>query len=231
MARVRIEPGGKVLGGIVILGALFFLFFEIKGGTGTHAPHKNPAPVTRAPQVPLTSTSQPQKSLSTASESQQKPVSSAREESAAPRSEGEQLNKRSPAYGESQPSSQAAPEIPARTTAANVPIKIFFDFNRFAINKNVYCIFDKIVEIVRQQGARNLKIVVEGNADSIGPSWYNVVLSKMRAAHVADSLSRRLRIPFNSIELVANGSSKPAATNETRDGRAENRRTEVLLYY
>ena len=231
MARVRIEPGGKVLAGIILLGALLFLFFELNGGTGSQSPSVQPAPVTGIQQVPPTSTNQPQTSLSTGGESQQKAVSPAREKPVAPRHEGTRLNKGLSTYREFQPSAPITHKVQAQTTVANVPIKIFFDFNRFAINKNAYCIFDKIVETVRQQGSKNLKIVVEGNADSIGPSWYNVTLSKMRAARVADSLSTRLRIPLNSIELVANGSNKPVATNETRDGRAENRRTEVVLYY
>jgi len=111
------------------------------------------------------------------------------------------------------------------------PIKIFFDFNRASINKNVYCILDRISEKVRRIGGQNFRIMVEGNADSIGPSWYNLGLSRVRAAHVADSLCSRLGIPLKNIELVANGSTKPAASNETREGRAENRRTEVHIFY
>jgi flagellar motor protein MotB len=53
----------------------------------------------------------------------------------------------------------------------------------------------------------------------------------MRAARVADSLPKCLEIPLNGIEVVANGSTKPFASNRTLDGRAENRRTEVLLYH
>lgn len=110
-------------------------------------------------------------------------------------------------------------------------VRIFFDFNRASINKNVYCIFDRIDEVVSRLGQENFRIVIEGNADSIGPSWYNFNLSKMRAARVADSLSKRLGIAMSNIELVANGSTKPAASNGTREGRAENRRTEVHIYH
>jgi len=100
--------------------------------------------------------------------------------------------------------------LPPSTTQ---PIKIFFDFNRSNINKNVYCIFDKIDGIVSRAGQKNLRVMIEGNADSIGSPSYNVTLSRMRAVRVADSLSRRL------------------ASNETREGRAENRRTEVHIFY
>ena len=118
--------------------------------------------------------------------------------------------------------------IPARVAAR--PARVFFDFDRANINRNVYCIFDRIEEAVRQ-GRPASRIIVEGNADSIGPSWYNIALSRIRAMRVADSLSRRLGIPLKQIELLANGSAKPAASNGTREGRAENRRTEIHIFY
>ncbi len=79
--------------------------------------------------------------------------------------------------------------------------------------------------------SNNHRIVVEGNADSIAPSWYSIHLLRMRAARVADLLSKCLEIPPDGIDVVADGSTKPFASNKTLDGRAENRRTEVLLYH
>ncbi len=124
-----------------------------------------------------------------------------------------------------------AQQYAVKAPAGNSPVRIYFDFNRAAINKNVYCIFDRIEQIVKQSGGNSLRIVVEGNADSIGPSWYNVELSRKRAARVADSLARRLGIPLDRITLVANGSNKPIAPNSTRDGRADNRRTDIVIYH
>ena len=121
-------------------------------------------------------------------------------------------------------------EAEAARLSNSEPIEIYFDFNRANIDKNVYCIFDKIDEMVRSDGSQNIKIMIEGNADSIGPSWYNVGLSRIRAERVADSLSVRLGIPKRNIEIVANGSAKPAASNRTSDGRAENRRSEVHIF-
>lgn len=113
----------------------------------------------------------------------------------------------------------------------NTPIRIYFAFNKAHVNKNVYCIFDRIQNIVRREGVSGIRIVVEGNADSIGASWYNVELSRWRATRVADSLSGRLGVPLKNISIVANGSSKPIASNSTAAGRADNRRTDILIYH
>ncbi len=192
MARVRIEPGGKVLIAVVIFGALLFLFFMVRG---TERTETQPPPQTAT-------VAEDTKSVSGRAETNQAASQNISEE-----------------------------EHPVEQESFKGHIRIFFDFNRAAINKNVYCIFDRIEKAVRQNGSKNLKIVVEGNADSIGPQWYNIYLSRMRAARVADSLSKRLGIPLKNIKLVANGSSKPVVSNRTRDGRAENRRTEIILYH
>lgn len=126
-----------------------------------------------------------------------------------------------------------APGPPSTTGigTAGSPIRIYFAFNRAHVNKNVYCIFDRIQALVRREGTSDLRIVVEGNADSVGAPWYNVELSRRRAARVADSISNRLGLPMGSISLVANGSRKPIATNSTRAGRADNRRTDIIIYH
>jgi len=196
MARVRIEPGGKVLIAAVILCVLLLLFLKIKAGVRVE---------TQRPPEPA-AVSAPPKPTDVQTENEIKPQ--------------QEITK----------NKDQAAESPAYSYANGNPVKIFFDFNRSNINKNVYCIFDRIEEAVRANGAREIRIVVQGNADSIGPQRYNFKLSRIRAAHVADSLSKRLRIPLKNIKLVANGSTKPVSSNATRAGRAENRRTEVVIY-
>jgi len=196
MARVKVEPGGRALVAILIVGALLLLFIRVrasinKSSISVQPPHQSPA------RVQIQQTQTPENRI-------------------APKPKEEE--------------STAPPEANLPVPSGE-PIRIFFDFNRSNINKNVYCIFDRISEKVRRIGGQNFRIMVEGNADSIGPSWYNVDLSRTRAVRVADSLSRRLGIPLRNIQLVANGSTKPATSNGTREGRAENRRTEVHIFY
>ncbi len=199
MARVRIEPGGKVLITLVVFGALLFLFFELKPASTDKT--KGPA-------------------------GRQAPIESETTQAQARREPGKPVSESVPG----KPRPQSA-QYPSNSLVDKSPIRIYFDFNRAGINKNVYCIFDRIERLVRNGDRSGLKIVVEGNADSIGPSWYNVILSKRRASRVADSLSKRLGVPLKSISVVANGSTKPIASNSTRDGRADNRRTDVVIQY
>ncbi len=198
MARVKIQPGGKVLIGLVVLGALLFLFFEFK--PAAKKPHYNVPS-----KLPSVSASAP---------------ATEKNEGAGTRSEVVAAK-------------PVAPVSRAQSSEAglrNSPVRIYFAFNKSHVNKNVYCIFDRIQSLLRRRGAGGIHIVVEGNADSIGAPWYNVKLSRQRAAHVADSLSARLGVPLNEITLVANGSSKPIAPNTTAAGRADNRRTDVIIY-
>lgn len=194
MAQVKIQPGGKVLIGVVVLGALLFLFFEFK---------------------PAGKPSRPAEAVSSGSSAQQTVADS----STSPEAQSAQ-----------QSPSQPAVNYANAQGSTNTPIRIYFGFDRVHVNKNVYCIFDKIQSLVSHEGSGGIRIVVEGNADSIGASWYNVKLSRRRAARVADSLSQRLGIPLSSITLIANGSTKPIATNSTAAGRSDNRRTDVLIY-
>ncbi len=150
-------------------------------------------------------------------------------ESAQPPQPREEKKRIAPAAAEEEMAPQR--QLAMQQAGGNSPVRIFFGFNHAGINKNVYCIFDRIENLVRQKGSGGVRIVVEGNTDSIGPSGYNLELSKRRAARVADSLSKRLGIPVNRIKLVANGSTKPISSNATRDGRANNRRTDIIIYH
>lgn len=84
-------------------------------------------------------------------------------------------------------------------------------------------------EIVPQlEIARGMSIRVEGNTDSTGDSAVNTVLSHRRAQAIVDYLVMR-GVPKNRVVARGNGASKPIASNETPQGRASNRRTDVLF--
>ncbi len=70
-------------------------------------------------------------------------------------------------------------------------------------------------------------IVVEGHTDNVGSEEYNKDLSLERARAVAAILEQQ-GYP-NSIRIYGAGYSAPIATNETDEGRAKNRRVDVLL--
>jgi outer membrane protein OmpA-like peptidoglycan-associated protein len=73
-----------------------------------------------------------------------------------------------------------------------------------------------------------LHLDVEGHTDSVGGDDYNMQLSQKRAQAVRDYLVQQ-GIPDNTIASRGLGKSAPVATNDTADGRQQNRRVELVL--
>ena len=73
---------------------------------------------------------------------------------------------------------------------------------------------------------KNLQVLIEGYADITGPAHYNKWLSEKRAGEV-----KKYLIYFggseNQLTTVGHGSENPVAPNNTREGRAKNRRVEI----
>jgi outer membrane protein OmpA-like peptidoglycan-associated protein len=74
----------------------------------------------------------------------------------------------------------------------------------------------------------NLKYVVEGHTDTTGSDAVNRELSLKRAIVVRDYLIRS-GIPASATDVAGLGSSAPMADNSTADGRARNRRVEIVV--
>jgi outer membrane protein OmpA-like peptidoglycan-associated protein len=74
----------------------------------------------------------------------------------------------------------------------------------------------------------SLHLEVEGHTDSVGSDEYNQGLSEQRANAVRDYLIEQ-GIAANSIESRGFGKTQPIATNDTPEGRQQNRRVELVL--
>lgn len=87
-----------------------------------------------------------------------------------------------------------------------------------------------IEQVIADAGALSNvdKIVVVGHTDSTGPEDYNQGLSERRADAVAAELIAR-GAPANKIQSYGVGETQPAASNSTREGRAQNRRVEINI--
>ncbi len=73
-----------------------------------------------------------------------------------------------------------------------------------------------------------LKLEVEGHTDSVGGDEYNQQLSEKRAGAVRDYLVQQ-GIPVDSIVSRGLGKTQPVASNDTPEGRQQNRRVELVL--
>ena len=74
----------------------------------------------------------------------------------------------------------------------------------------------------------SLHLQVEGHTDSVGTDEYNLSLSERRAEAVRDYFVQQ-GVPNSSIEARGFGKTEPIATNDTPEGRQQNRRVELVL--
>jgi outer membrane protein OmpA-like peptidoglycan-associated protein len=75
----------------------------------------------------------------------------------------------------------------------------------------------------------DFKVEIVGHTDSIGPEQYNKELSEKRAKTVFYYLINH-NVPANRImRVMGKGESEPIAPNDTKEGRAENRRVEIRV--
>lgn len=85
---------------------------------------------------------------------------------------------------------------------------------------------DHLAPALREQG--NHRIVVHGHTDSLGAAAQNDALSLRRAQAVCDYLvTRGVRVA--ALRVEGHGARRPAADNGTPEGRAQNRRIEIVV--
>lgn len=72
--------------------------------------------------------------------------------------------------------------------------------------------------------------VVAGHTDNVGPEEYNYELGRKRAESVARYLMTQKNIDPLRVVIVSYGKNNPADDNNTPQGRAKNRRAEILVY-
>jgi len=104
---------------------------------------------------------------------------------------------------------------------------VHFGFNKDNLTKNAKEALDQLATDV--QNTKGYIITVEGGTDSVGGKDYNYVLSERRADSVIQYLAAQHNIPAHKIYLIGLGKDKPVESNDTRDGRAKNRRVDVRL--
>ncbi|MFZ3199853.1 MAG: OmpA family protein, partial [Candidatus Acidiferrales bacterium] len=74
----------------------------------------------------------------------------------------------------------------------------------------------------------DLRIAVEGHTDSVGSDDMNQTLSEQRANSVRDYLAQE-NVPTTSMTSQGFGKTRPIATNDTAEGRQQNRRVELVV--
>jgi outer membrane protein OmpA-like peptidoglycan-associated protein len=113
------------------------------------------------------------------------------------------------------------------TAVFTKPVTINFDSASATLDTESMAILN--YQLVPQlQIARGMYIRVEGNTDSLGQEELNQKLSDLRARAIVDYLVSR-GVDRARVVARGNGPSRPVATNKTAEGRARNRRTDILF--
>ena len=117
-------------------------------------------------------------------------------------------------------------EAPKEMTIVLDEKSLNFDFDKSNVKPEYYDLLNNIKEFVEQN---NYEITIVGHTDSIGSNAYNFKLSRRRAESVKAKLLEFGLTEDRIIGIEAMGEEQPIATNETKEGRAQNRRVEFKL--
>jgi OOP family OmpA-OmpF porin len=104
--------------------------------------------------------------------------------------------------------------------------RILFEIGSANLSKESLALLDHLIEVVRR--CREASIEVAGHTDSQGTSEVNLDLSKRRAEAVTSYIGEA-GVDTSRITSVGYGESKPVASNDTPEGRAQNRRIEFVV--
>jgi OmpA-OmpF porin, OOP family len=110
---------------------------------------------------------------------------------------------------------------------AVVETTVHFGFNKANLTPKAKEALDKLASEI--QNTKGYIVAVDGNTDSVGSENYNYELSQRRARAVIQYLAAEHNVPAHKIYVIGLGKDKPVAKNNTREGRAENRRVDVKL--
>ncbi len=101
-----------------------------------------------------------------------------------------------------------------------------FASGKAAIPPKNFNLLNKVVETAKDLGAA--KITIEGHTDAVGSKKTNEKLSTERADAVVEYIAAN-GLDRSKITAVGYGDTRPLATNKTPDGRAQNRRVDVII--
>ncbi len=126
------------------------------------------------------------------------------------------------------PGSQAGQTIGPDGCPVQVSIDlkgVNFDFDKSTLRPDAVAILSEAAEILKRYP--DLRVEVAGHTDSVGTDAYNQKLSERRATAVYEYLTSNGVDAGRLVGPVGYGESRPIDTNDTKEGRARNRRTEL----
>jgi len=110
---------------------------------------------------------------------------------------------------------------------ARITLDVEFEFDRSEVRPQYFQEIRQVADFLSEHD--DVVAVLEGHTDSVGTEAYNQELSERRATAVRQVLIERFDVNAARITARGYGESRPIASNDTPEGRAENRRVESAM--
>lgn len=107
----------------------------------------------------------------------------------------------------------------------HIALHVNFDFAKDTLKPDAAPVITQVVSLLKANPSYQL--VIEGHTDNVGGADFNQKLSERRAAAVVDALVKG-GIAKDRLSSIGLGDTKPVASNDTSEGRASNRRVELV---
>ena len=117
-------------------------------------------------------------------------------------------------------------EIPKKVTVVMDERTLLFDFDKSVVKEQYIPILRNVIDYMVEN---NYDVTIVGHTDSKGSELYNEKLSMRRAVSVKEKLLELGLSPDRIVGLEARGELEPVSSNETEEGRSQNRRIEFNL--
>ena len=105
---------------------------------------------------------------------------------------------------------------------------LLFDIGKYQLKPEAQAALDQLLAKVAAYGP-DIRVTVEGHTDSTGSDSDNKLLSEQRAKSVWQYLAPGLKLSAEQVNIKGYGESRPVASNDDEEGRALNRRVDLLI--
>jgi outer membrane protein OmpA-like peptidoglycan-associated protein len=112
-----------------------------------------------------------------------------------------------------------------RGMVITLPGEVLFKTGKWELKPAAMAKLDQVAEALK---GKEQRIVVAGHTDTVGTHDHNMSLSQMRAQTVRDYLVGK-GIPPDLVSAQGKGPDEPVADNASVEGRAQNRRVEIIV--
>ena len=103
-----------------------------------------------------------------------------------------------------------------------------FGFNKYALSDEAKAALDGFASKIKQQN-QNVYVEIQGHTDNVGSDKVNLELGYKRAEQVLRYLNTEQGFALHRMNVISYGKFKPIADNNTKDGRAQNRRVTLVV--